>query len=248
MKQSYAAEVGGTAIQLTIHAKGWCAASETVAEALTWHLGLFIEEQRLEQQRKQLTRVEERNKLARDLHDSVNQLLFSLSLTAKGLEARTADQNVRGGLAYIQELSAEALKELKQLIRQLRPEELENGMTKAIERYAELLELEAYVTIEGLMDIAEKQEECIWRVLQEAMNNTKKHANVDKVNILLAFDKTETRFKIEDKGCGFSQTSRQPDSFGLVGMKERIEEHGGELIIESVPGRGTVIKGTMRDR
>lgn len=213
-----------------------------LAEQIVHHICIQTEKERLADQKKEMARVDERNRLARDLHDSVNQMLFSISLTAKGAHRQATEPKTREALAFIQELSHEALKGLKQLIYQLRLEELEEGMLQALKHYGQLLEIDVQVSITGLLTLSKSSEECLWRVAQEALNNVKKHSGVKEAMIFIDATKEEVRLKIIDQGCG-ARVSEQihPRSTGISGMKARVEALKGTLDWKSTKNKGTCV-------
>ncbi|WP_026673337.1 GAF domain-containing sensor histidine kinase [Alkalihalobacterium bogoriense] len=216
---------------------------QMIIQELANHAAIAIENDRIAMETKEITVLQERNRLARDLHDSVNQLLFSLSLTAKGVAKKIEDPKLQPSFQYIQELSQEALKEMRALIWQLRPSGLENGLVSALQSYAFLQQLTMEVEIKGLVDLPSSVEECLWRVGQESINNCKKHANTNKLFFTVEMKESQVYVTIEDYGRGFDSTLIQSGSaFGLTGMKERVETIGGTMTIKSELNKGTTIE------
>lgn len=222
---------------------------EEILWALGEHVSLALENARLYTQRREIAKMEERNRLARDLHDSVTQMLFSLSLTAKGTELFISKENsfVYESLQEIQTLAQLSLKEMRALIRQLRPLDLEEGLVTALKRYAKLQGLEIHDQVTGIIELPTIVEETLWRIGQEAINNVQKHAGTNEVNIHLKIDRLYVTMEISDNGCGFNihdaiQAESSRHSFGLLSMRERAEMLGGTCTFHSVPGKGTVIR------
>ncbi len=215
-------------------------------EAIAFQIGTTIKRIKLVEQERQYILAAERNRLARDLHDSVKQLLFSITLTARGLQGRTTDEEMKGMLSYIGELSQEAMQEMKTLIWQLRPEGLENGLAHALQAYGSMLGIQIHVTIKGVLCLTQSQEETLWRIGQEAFNNCKKHAGCDEAFVTITVDKEKSSvtMTISDQGAGFSVKETQA-SLGLKSMKERAELTGGTFCIQSVQGKGTTIAVTL---
>ena len=152
-------------------------------EAVAYQIGTALKSIKLTQREQETALVAERNRLARDLHDSVNQLLFSLSLTARaGVEMTQVDE-VKQTFGYIQDLAQEALGEMRALIWQLRPLGLENGVISALRSYAEMLGLSIETDITGAASIPGTVEEALWRIGQEALANCKKHAQTTEVTL-----------------------------------------------------------------
>ncbi len=211
-------------------------------EAVAYQIGTAIKRIKLVENEQHLALLGERNRLARDLHDSVNQLLFSLMLTVRGTREMTNEPQVKEMLDYIQELSQEALQEMKALIWQLRPQGLEDGVASAILSYGKVLGLNVEVDVFGVLDLPNNVEETLWRIGQEALNNCKKHANTKKAVIEIKVKEKLASMKIKDRGCGFHYTEGEKiPSLGLASMKERAELLGGKLNINSVIGKGTII-------
>jgi two-component system, NarL family, sensor kinase len=211
-------------------------------EAVAYQIGTAIQRIKLVENEQKLALLAERNRLARDLHDSVNQLLFSLLLTVRGAKEMTGDESLKETLDYIQQLAQEALHEMRALIWQLRPQGLENGVASALMNYGKMLGLNVEMEIKGVIDLPNEVEECLWRVGQEALNNCKKHAGVSTVSIFISVQKDRVKMEISDKGCGFNYTGEEMPSLGLKSMKERIESANGEFHIKSGIGIGTTIQ------
>ncbi|WP_211747045.1 GAF domain-containing sensor histidine kinase [Paenibacillus sp. Marseille-Q4541] len=204
----------------------------------------------LDEQRKELARLAERNRLARDLHDSVNQMLFSLSVTAKGVERLLQNNQKEAALPYItdmQQLSQDALSEMRSLILQLRPSELNKGIGLALKCYGENLGLNMMLqnTLHGVL--TEDMEETLFRIGQEALNNVSKHANAMLTKIKIYKKDDKITLIIEDNGQGSRLEAGELDriawkgSIGLASMRERAEMAGGELVWRSESGKGTTV-------
>ena len=198
-----------------------------------------------------LAAAEERNRLARELHDSVSQTIFSMNLTAQSARILLDrdPQRVAGLLDHLQVLSQNALGEMRSLIQQLRPHSLiENGLAAALRDHAaERLEqdnLKVEVQVKGEGHLPVNVEEGLYRIAQEALNNIVKHANTDKATISLTFENDLATLTIEDQGAGFDYASAKSATghMGLSSMRERIESLGGNLSIDTAPGKGTRVK------
>lgn len=211
-------------------------------EAIAFQIGTTIQRIRLVEKERKYVVVAERNRLARDLHDSVKQLLFSIMLTAKGTLNMTKDKELHEMLRYIGELSQEALQEMTLLIWQLRPEGLEKGLAEAIQNYGRLLGIQVEIRIDGVISIGDEIEEVLWRISQEALHNCKKHASCEKICVRLRVESNKLYFYIEDDGIGFIQEQVRESALGLKSMKERIELMRGIFRIKTEPGKGTKIE------
>ncbi|MDF2960783.1 MAG: histidine kinase [Paenibacillus sp.] len=221
-----------------------------VIEALAEHIAAALESARLEEKRRELARLEERNRLARDLHDSVSQMLFSLSMTARGVEGLLNGSNpdgARSAVRDIQSLSQQALKEMRALILQLRPSGLEAGLLSALREYGEKLGLRVVTRLTGVRELPRGIEEALWRIGQEALNNVSKHAGTGEASILLQLDESSALLRIEDTGRGVPKRSRMDNqtSIGLSTMRERAEALGGHFRLTSAYRKGTVVEVTV---
>lgn len=192
--------------------------------------------------------LEERHRLARELHDSVSQALFSMNLTARATQMAVQqagadpDGPVARGVGQLLELTQGALAEMRALIFQLRPEALhEEGLTAAVRKHAaavaarEGLEVHVYAD-EDRLPLAEVAEEELLRVVQEAVHNCVKHAHPHHVVIRLAGvagDPGSLVVEVEDDGVGFEPSAPHPGHLGLDTMRERTERLGGRLVVES---------------
>ena len=203
----------------------------------------------------ELTAAEERNRLARELHDSVTQTIFSLTLTAESarilLERDPA--KVATQLDRLQELSKDALAEMRSLISQLRPKAVaKEGLIPALRRHiavrqqqdglAVALNLEGYK--EGERQLPPETEEGLLRVVQEALNNVVKHAQTDRAEVRLCLRDDVVSLLIEDPGVGFdpARVSSGAAHLGLTSMRERVKALGGTFEIESQVQAGTRVK------
>lgn len=179
---------------------------------------------------------EERRRVGRELHDEVgSQLtgaLLALQITEKHPEY----------LGEARKAVVQALEEVRRLSRELRPAVLDDlGLAKALERYLHEYQERTGLQVEAEIEcphLRESQQIALFRVIQEALTNTARHAKARKVYVgLSAWDK-RVRALVADDGQGFDP-EQTPTSVGMVGMRERIELLGGSLNVESAPGQGT---------
>ncbi|MDF2669667.1 MAG: sensor signal transduction histidine kinase [Paenibacillus sp.] len=219
-------------------------------EALSAQLALSMDRAKLLLQRRELVKQEERQRLARDLHDSVTQTLFSLTLTARGAVSLTGDNSalLNNTLQDIHDLSQHALKEMRSLIAKLRPPGLEQGLATGLTRYGERLGLRIKSNVIGLVELPQTVEEALWRIGQEALNNVSKHGQVKEATLTLAYKKDSVRLEVSDQGIGFApggtvrEAGVEPHSgIGLASMRERSALLGGFTHILSHPQGGTVV-------
>jgi signal transduction histidine kinase len=207
-----------------------------------------IENARLYEQSREYAVVEERNRLARELHDSVTQSLFSVTLLSEAaLNLLDRDPSkARERLERANELAQGALAEMRALIFQLRPMTLqEEGLLSALKkhlnavhsRHGRLVELQVTGTARRL---PAPVEDAAFRIVQEGLNNVVKHAGAEYARVELEFGVDRLRIAIVDSGVGFDpSTPRQTGKFGMSTMRERAEGVGGRLTVESAPGQGT---------
>ena len=209
--------------------------------------GLFLENARLHEKERDVAVLEERNRLARELHDSVTQLLFSLTLNleaAAGLMQKKPDKAATL-VTRSQEMATEALAEMRSLIFELRPAALqEKGLAMALTNHVNLFRrrqgIEVSLTIEGDDRLAPELEFGLYRVAQEALNNSAKHSKAKQVSISYSVRSGVASLVVSDDGVGFDPSApggRQ--SFGMIGMRERLAALGGTLTVTSAPGHGT---------
>lgn len=212
-------------------------------EAVAYQIGTALKRIKLTQWEQDTALIAERNRLARDLHDSVNQLLFSLSLTARAGVEMTPDDDIKQTFSYIQDLAQEALGEMRALIWQLKPLGLENGLVSALRSYAEMLGLHIETKISGAVSLPGKVEEALWRIGQEALANCKKHSETNQVALSFHADIDEVVMNIKDTGCGFHYEENPSIlSLGLKNMKSRTEALNGRFQLTSGLGNGTEIQ------
>jgi two-component system sensor histidine kinase UhpB len=191
---------------------------------------------------------EERRRLARDLHDEVNQALTAILLRLEALAQETPPEQ-RAELAEVKRLVNQAMDELLNLARQLRPTALDDhGLVAALE--TQMKRYSARTGIETRIDTAGEPEEladvvqtAIYRVAQEALTNVTRHAGATVVALGVEADDEGVELRVSDDGRGFDPAVRG-SGLGLVGMAERARLVGGDLDVRSAPGGGTTI--TMR--
>lgn len=211
-----------------------------------------VENARLVEESERQAIVQERRRLARELHDSVSQALYGISLGAKTVQARwDSDRDkARQSLDYVLELAEGAGKEMRALLYSLRPESLdEEGLVQALRRQAEALQarygiqVDFTVDAEPLMDPARRL--ALFRVASESLHNVVKHSGASQVYLSLARQEQEVQLEVRDDGVGFDPGDCGPDHYGLDSMRERLEGAGGRWILESRPGQGTTIRAWL---
>jgi GAF domain-containing protein len=220
----------------------------SVLQALADQAAIAIENARLYEQASRLAVVEERQRLARELHDSVTQALYGTTLYAEAAARQLATGQVALASEHLRELrdtAQEALREMRLLIFELRPSILESeGLVNALRARLEAVEERAGLAVdfqvEGKATWSSAVEEGLYRIAQEALNNTLKHACARRVSVSLKQGERAVVLEILDDGCGFDPSLAVPGGgLGLDGMIERAAKLGGELVLDSKPGGGT---------
>ena len=211
-------------------------------ESVAFQIGSAIKRILLTKQEQQVALVQERNRLARDLHDSVNQLLFSVTLTARGGVEMTDQVEVKNTFKEIQYLTQEALTEMRALIWQLRPKGLETGIIEGLKGYGDILGLSLSIKVKGVIQLPAKVEETLFRITQEALNNIRKHSGVVKAEIYMTVTTTDVLLVVKDEGCGFHMKDlKSLPSIGLQSMKDRANSIGGTVDWVTEVNKGTEI-------
>jgi signal transduction histidine kinase len=212
---------------------------------------LAIENDRLRNLVKQAAVLEERGRLARELHDSVTQSLFSLTLLAEGWRRLLRSgkmENVAESLAELGEIAQQALKEMRLLVYELRPPTLEQeGLLGALHQRLNAVErragVAAHLVVEDLFELPAPIEEGLYRITQEALNNSLKHAGATSVTVSLGMDNGFVVLEVADNGHGFELDSDayQEGGMGLLSMRERAERLG-LLAIRSTLAKQMVVR------
>lgn len=194
----------------------------------------------------------ERQRLARELHDSVSQALYGIGLGAR--TARTLlDRDPRKAaepMDYVIQLAKAGLAEMKALIFELRPESLaDEGLVLALAKQAESMQARYDVKVKVRLgaepDLPFSHKEALFRVAQEAMHNTVKHAKATEAQLSCMVQGTEVVVEVSDDGVGFDPGTDFPGHLGLRSMRERMMQIGGGLQVVSTPGCGTQIRATI---
>jgi signal transduction histidine kinase len=197
----------------------------------------------------------ERNRLARDLHDSVTQTVFSMNLATQSTRLLLDKDPLRasGQLLRLEELAANALREIQSLVSQLKPPSLtEEGLPAALRRLADERGsrdgMQISLEIHGEKTLSEAETQGLYSVAHEALINVLKHSGTREASVRLNLSNDHTCLEIEDHGLGFdpqAQVVNQRGHLGLAGMSERAREIGWRLSVESRPHQGTRILVTQ---
>ncbi len=232
------------------HAAEFTPDDQELIEMLAPHAAVAMENARLYERSRELSIVEERNRLARELHDSLVQKLFGVVLAAQsaGTLLDRDSAAAREQIQHLQELAQEAVVELRSLVFQLRPAELETeGLGAALRKHVELLERAHRVPVSleltGAPRLRPGVDEEVFRIAQESLQNALRHAGAEHVELRLEESERGLRLTVADDGVGFEpeEAGLRSRRLGLTSMEERARALGARLRIESAPGRGTTI-------
>lgn len=187
----------------------------------------------------------ERRTLARELHDEVGQSLSAILMEAENAECSETVAEMRDHLAALKSTAQKTVNEVRDLALLLRPSMLDDfGLVPALNWHAREMSKRTGLNVmvsagEEADDLPDEHKMCIYRAVQEAVNNCARHAQARTVEVSVARDATSVRFQVRDDGIGFD--ARFVRGLGLLGMEERVRRLGGDLRLESQPGRGTLI-------
>lgn len=226
-----------------------------LAMSLADQTALAIENARLRLQAEQAAVMAERQRLARELHDSVSQALYGIGLGArtarKLLTQATLDDAGRAKLDapldYLLSLADAGLTEMRALIFELHPDALEKeGLVTALKRQTETLRARHKLAVEidlcAEPDVSLDIKEALYRITQEALNNSVKHAHAAHIGLRLRCSDATLELEVADDGVGFDPHRTYPGHLGLRSMRERVVQLGGELVIQSASGEGAVVR------
>ena len=212
------------------------------------HLNLY----RLHLRSQELAKLEERQRIARDLHDAVNQTIFSASMMAETLLLSNMDDSIRQGVERIYQLTQGALAELRTLLIELRPEALDKtALSELLHHLVKVVTARSNAKIDLHIDsdiaLDAEVKTTFYRVAQEALNNIQKHAHASHIVIVLRKNHREVTLQINDNGCGFDVNTLPTDHFGIGIMRERSELVGASLDVISAENRGTDVVLTYQE-
>src|SRR5712671_503206 len=220
-----------------------------LTRALAHQATLAIQLTRLSAQSRQSAVMAERNRMARDIHDTLAQGFTGVIVQLEAVEeAMSKDQAVKasGHLNRAGDLARESLREARRSVQALRPQALEEkqlseALKDLIEKMTRGTTVHAKFTLRGQpRELPAEWAANILRVGQEVLTNVLRHARASEFKVMLGFDSREIRLELRDNGCGFNP-QRKHEGFGLQGMRERAEGMGGRLTIQSAAGKGTAI-------
>lgn len=222
-----------------------------VIQSLGDQIAIAIENARLVEQSQELAVLEERTRLARELHDSVAQSLFSIDLSARAVSTYLKKNRAKADeeLQQLRKTAHDALQEMRSLIFGLRPVSFQDtGLLEAIRNEISRLQQrggsEIVLVEEGICPLTPRIEHHLFRIAQETVRNALVHSNANKITVKIGYDDRWVQLSVWDDGQGFDvqqMLGSRTKNFGLVGLTERVEMLHGELKIDSHPGKGTRI-------
>ncbi|MGW7492119.1 GAF domain-containing sensor histidine kinase [Streptomyces sp. NPDC054786] len=224
---------------------------ERLLGILAQHAAIALTNARLYERSRELTIAGERARIAHELHDAVAQKLFSLRLTAQAATALVDrdPERAKDELHQVAALAAEAADELRAAVVELRPAALdEDGLAATLRSQAQVLDRahSARVTFAAhcVRALPAAQEEAMLRVAQEALHNALRHSGAGHVEVTLTRNGQGALLRVADDGCGFDPGTvrRAGRHLGLVSMRDRASGVGGQLTVESEPGKGTTVE------
>jgi signal transduction histidine kinase len=235
--------------------RGFTEQDEELLTVLAAHAAIALTHARLYERERELAIVEERTRLARELHDAVAQKLFALRLTAEaaGGLVEADPQRARAHLGQISALAGEAAEELRVAVGELRPAELdEDGLAQAMRKQIDVID-RAHQTRGGPRVTFQEQpisalppahEQVVLRVAQEALHNALRHAEAKRIELSLGpLPRGGAVLTVIDDGSGFDvATGSAERGLGLVSMRERADSVGGRVQVTSAPGQGTTVR------
>jgi signal transduction histidine kinase len=227
---------------------GFTAEDEELLRLLAAHAAIALINARLYERSRELSIVEERNRISRELHDAVTQKLFSLRLTADAAATLVTRDAARAAseLDTVRRLAAEATDELRAIVVGLRPADLAgDGLDAALRKQVELLDRvhRPVVTFTGgpAPRLPAAREEAAYRIAQEALHNALRHAAPALVTVTVRASNGSVVLEVTDDGRGFDPAAPARQS-GLASMRDRARAAGGRLIVRSRPGSGTTVR------
>ena len=192
--------------------------------------------------------IEERQRLARELHDAVSQQLFAISMTATAV-SRTIERDwerARRQVQLIEEMAAVAQSEMRALLLHLRPVHLDGknlgqALTVLVDELKQKVPMTITLEVDEMIMLPANAEDHLFRIAQEALSNTLRHSKADRLDIKLIRTGNQVHMSLQDSGIGFDLEAKKQTSYGLLTMEERVIELGGSLQMISKPGEGTAI-------
>jgi signal transduction histidine kinase len=224
---------------------------QELVEMFAAHAAIAIENAELLERSRELTVMEERNRLARELHDSVIQTLFSAVFTAEAAaELLQRDpRRARDEVQKLQELAKDAVREMRSLVFELRPAEIEvDGLIPTLRKHIDVLRrvhgTDIELNVQGARRLTIGTERELFRIAQEAIRNALYHSRGTRISVDLRMRDSTVSLSVSDDGVGFDPSAPhiRGRHLGLTSMQERAQLMGADLRIESAPGGGATVR------
>ena len=225
----------------------------SLLSALAEQLAFIVENYRLRGRIEEIAVVAERQRLARDLHDSITQSLYSINLFTQAARESSEDndpERLAGSLSRIEAIALTALKEMRLLLYQLQPDVLtEKGLAVALQQRFDSVErrlgIEVDYKVEGRLELPGEISEALYKAALEALNNSLKHAGPSHLTVRLTMHQPVIQLEITDNGRGF-EPGRVKRGMGLRNIEQRLEQLNGCLLLSSAVGAGTKVEFAVR--
>ena len=223
-------------------------------QTLADQLAVAIENARLYEETRQIAVMDERNRMAREIHDTLAQGFSGIILQLEAAEQALDEDNAatERHLNQARSLARKSLAEARRSVWNLRPQALEQlplveAIKQEVDKFRQNVEVNVGFTISGIRrDLPPEMEACLLRIFQESMTNVGKHAKATEVEVSLTFDESTVELDIRDNGVGFrprsADAAKKRDTFGLISMRERARGLGGTFEVQSRRDKGTLVK------
>ena len=192
---------------------------------------------------RELAVVEERNRLAREIHDGLGASLSSMIIQAEYILGMARDASLRTEIGELKATAEESIEELRRSLTMMRADfELAQGLEEYVKTFRERTQLDVHFERTGLSRKLEPDAQlALFRILQECLSNTVKHAEARSARVTLDFSVDRVHLVVRDDGKGFDPRNTPRGHYGLLNMRERAMQLGGELLVDSTPGGGTQV-------
>ncbi|MER5420988.1 GAF domain-containing sensor histidine kinase [Streptosporangium roseum] len=228
---------------------GFTEADQRLLTMFAAHAAIALTNARLYERGRELALVEERTRMARELHDAVTQKLFSLRLTTQAAASLVTRDPARAleELERVERLAGEALAELRAVIVELRPAELDrHGLAETLRKHVRLLDRlhPASFTFDEapVCSLEPATEVAVLRVAQEALHNASRHSAARAVGVRLGCEAGRVILEVRDDGAGFDVAAAAGRGLGIASMEDRAQALGGSVRVTSEPGHGTLVR------
>jgi len=201
----------------------------------------------LQAELKDLAVVEERSRLAREIHDGLGASLSSLIIQSEYLLQIAQDDSLKSEIGELKTSAEEAIEELRRSLKMMREDfELASGLEEYVQTFQDRTQLKVNFEKHGHPEkLSPDAQLTLFRVLQECLSNAAKHAHAQEVRVQLTFDATNVLLAVRDDGLGFDPSQTPSGHYGLLNMHERAMKIGGNVVIDSSPGAGSQISLTL---